>query len=149
MRSGPPGKLRAFSKAASAAFHSLSSVILADPPDQPTSKRNSEDEIKRERVKDLCGSEQDARAAICFQAVCRQAGLFCPGPIAYRLRIGVRRLVASALLIACPFRIVVLSGFAYRRPTASHHFPSWSPWGCRESCWIAQDYRTKAGREGF
>ena len=90
-----------------------------------------------------------ACAAICFQAVCHPALLFCPGSIVYRLRIGVRRRVASPLLIACPFQIVVLSRFAYRRPTASHRCPSWSPWGCRESCSIAQDYRTKAAREAW
>src|ERR1700688_738978 len=47
------------------------------------------------------------------------------------------------------FQIVVLSRFAYRRPTASHRCPSWSPWGCRESCWIAQDYRTKIARLAY
>jgi hypothetical protein len=48
-----------------------------------------------------------------------------------------------------PFQIVVLSRFAYRRPTASHRCPSWFPRGCRESCWIARDYRTKAAPEGL
>jgi hypothetical protein len=91
-----------------------------------------------------------ACGAICFQAVCHLARLFCPGSIAYRLRIGVPGPVASPLLIACPFQIVVLSRFAYRRPTASHRCPSWSPWGCRESCWIARGlYHTKAARWGL
>jgi hypothetical protein len=77
---------------------------------------------------------------------CHPIQLFYPGAICDRLQIGVLQLVASPLLIACPFRIVALSRLAYRRPTASHRCPSWSPWGCRESCWIAQDYRTKAAR---
>ena len=28
-------------------------------------------------------------------------------------------------------------------PDRFSSLPSWSPWGCRESCWIAQDYRTQ------
>ena len=67
----------------------------------------------------------------------RPVQLFYPGAISDRLQIAVLQLVASLLRIACPFRIVALSKLAYRRPTASHRCPSWSPWGCRESCWIA------------
>jgi hypothetical protein len=77
------------------------------------------------------------------------ARFFYPDEISDRLQIGVLQLVASRLLNACPFRIVALSRLAHLRPTASHRCPSWSPWGCRESCWIAQDYRTKARAGGL
>src|SRR3984893_16682567 len=85
-----------------------------------------------------------------MSAECRPVQIFYPGAISDRLQIGVLQLVASPLLIACPFRIVALARLAYRRPAASHRWPSCSPGGCRESCWIAQTIARKPpGRLGY
>jgi hypothetical protein len=79
-------------------------------------------------------------------AECRPAQIFYSGLTSVRHQIGVLQLVASPLPIACPFRIVALLKFSCLRPTASHRCPSWSPWGCRESCWFADYARKPPGK---
>src|SRR5260370_13583955 len=74
--------------------------------------------------------------------------LFYLGPVAYRVRIDVRQLVVFPLPIGCLFQIVVLSSLACLRPTASHRYPSWSPWVAENhvgSCVLSH----KSRREGL
>jgi hypothetical protein len=88
------------------------------------------------------GSREDMAIIWFDQERCRQARLFYPVSIAYWPRIGVRQRDFSRCLIACLFQTVVLSWFAYLRPTASHRCPSSRPWGAENHVGLSERKRS-------